>query len=187
MKRNQIVLLYGMPASGKYTMARRLRDTDGGALLDNHYFHDMFAHITEIPDETRGLYFHMVAELRNTFLDILRNFYPREKKTRYIFTSVLVTGDTLQERLDTLAQDMDADYIPIELVVGVDTLAARCETEYRKSRKKLANADNLRNAIKTNLSDPLIYDHPNKLTIESDNLSEDETFALIQEHLKKFE
>lgn len=187
MKRNQIILFYGMPASGKYTMAVRLRDADGGVLLDNHYFHDMFVHITEISDENRGLYFHMVAELRNNFLNILREFYPRKNKTRYIFTSVLVTGDTLQERLNALADDMDADFVPIELVVTDDVLAARCETEYRKSRKKLSNPDKLRRALKTNLCDPLVYDHPNKLVIDSDNLSEDETFALIQEHLKQFE
>lgn len=187
MKRNQIILLYGMPASGKYTMAKRLYDTDGGVLLDNHYFYDMFSGITEITDQNRVQYFKMVAKLRNTFLDILGTFYPHQNKTRYIFTSVLVQGIKLHERLMKLAQEIDADFIPIELSVSPDTMAARCETQSRKARGKLADARKLRVELQTTMRNPLTIEHENTLTIQSDNLSEDETFTLIQKHLKKFD
>ena len=39
MKRNQVVLIYGLPASGKYTVAKKIQEQLGGVLLDNHYLY----------------------------------------------------------------------------------------------------------------------------------------------------
>ena len=36
MKRNQVVLIYGLPASGEYTVAKKIQEQCGGFLFDNH-------------------------------------------------------------------------------------------------------------------------------------------------------
>ncbi len=187
MKRNQVILLSGMPASGKYTMAKRLYDTGGGALLDNHYFHDMFMNITEIPDELWGRYICMVRPLRQNFLDIIREFYPKKTPIRYIFTSVIVEGETFPDDMQQFANDIDADFIPIELHVSNEVLVSRCETSHRQMRKKLSNPNKLSRVLDDIAARPYRFSHPNTLVLNTTNMSEDETFLQIQNHLKQFD
>ena len=82
VKRNQAVLIYGLPASGKYTMAKQLQEKDGGILLDNHYFYDMFRNIIKVPQERKQEYFGKVAELRKVFLDIVKCFQTNRSSGR---------------------------------------------------------------------------------------------------------
>ena len=75
MKRNQVILIYGLPASGKYTMAKHIQEKCGGILFDNHYFHDMFQNIIYVPEKRRPEYYEKIIMLRATFLDIIKTFY----------------------------------------------------------------------------------------------------------------
>ena len=186
MKKNQVILIYGLPATGKYTMAKRLKE-DNGILLDNHYFHDMFAHSTEVPKEELPQYWSAVGKLKKQFIEILRQFYPKSKKVRYIFTSVLMKGETLPARLEQFAHDIQADFIPIELVARNAVLKKRCQTEYRKARKKISSADSMEKFLEDHKDDLPDYTHPNKLWIDVSALNEDETFSAIQKHLEKLD
>ena len=185
MQKNQVILIYGMPATGKYTIAKRLQAQDG-ILLDNHYFHDMFAHSTEVSKEELPLYWSAVGKLKQQFIDILRQFYPKSKQVRYIFTSVLLKGESLPDRLEKFATDIQGDFIPIELVARPDVLKNRCQNPVRQARKKISSADSMTNFLKEHQKDLPDYTHPNKLCIDVSSLTEDETFAQIQKHLDKF-
>ena len=184
MKKNQVILIYGMPATGKYTMAKRLKE-DNGVLLDNHYFHDMFAHSTEVPKDKLPQYWAAVGQLKKQYIEILRQFYPKSRKMRYIFTSVLLKGETLPDRLAEFARDIKADFIPIELIARPGILKHRCQTEYRRDRKKISNSDSMGKFLEEHKDDLPDYTHPNKLCIDVSALNEDETFTVIQKHLEK--
>jgi hypothetical protein len=80
-----------------------------------------------------------------------------------------------------------SDFIPIELKVDVEVLKARCQTEYRKWRKKISNPQKLERVVKEAFSKSPHFEHENKIVIDSSSLSEDETFELIKNHLNKFE
>ncbi len=187
MKRNQVILLSGMPASGKYTMARRLCDAGGCVLLDNHYFHDMFSDMIEIPTGQWEQYGTMIAPLRQNFLDVLRAYYPRDRQMRYIFTSVVVDGKKYPDELQKFAHDVNAEFIPIELHVSNDVLMSRCQTPDRQMRHKLCDVDRLSGVLDDIADKQYSFSHPNTLVLNTSEMSEDETFAEIERHLKQFD
>ncbi len=186
MRKNQVILIHGMPATGKYTLGKLL-EKDGGFLLDNHFFHNLFLHKVELCDENRDEYYGAVGHLKQQYIDILRKFYPKKSFVRYIFTSVMLKNETLLERLEKFASDIKADFIPIELTASKEVLEKRCQTEERKIRHKISNPNNMNKFLlkyKDLLPD---YSHPNKLSIDVSDLSIRKTFNLIQKHLNNFE
>lgn len=186
MKRNQVVLIYGLPASGKYTVAKKIQEQLGGVLLDNHYFYDLFTDKIEVPNEKWSEYSGYVANIRNAFLDTLRKYYPKKHHTRYIFTSVILRGEKFPTRLRKFAHDTNADFIPIELKVDTDVLLDRCDTEQRRQRKKISNKGKYQQQLTRWVPNAFHSNHPNKLVLDSSRLTLDETFAQVKKHLKKF-
>lgn len=187
MKRNQVILIYGLPASGKYTMAKQIQEKCGGVLFDNHYFYDLFVGITEVSEKNRNQYFGKVGAVRRAFLDVLRTFYPKKQHVRYIFTSVLLKGEKLPARLQKFARDINADFIPIELNVKPEVLLDRCDNEVRRKRKKLHNKEKYNDLLKEWLPDAFHSRHVNRLVLDSSELSLEETFKQIKKHLNKFD
>ena len=187
MKRNQVIFIHGMPASGKYTVAKEIQEKCGGVLLDNHYFYDLFNGMTEGTDERWFDYVHSVSPVRKAFLNVLRNFYPRKQHIRYIFTGVYLRGEKGPARLQKFARDIDVDFIPIELSVKPEVLLDRCDNEARRKRKKLHNKEKYNDLLKEWLPDVYHSRHINRLVLDSSELSLEETFKQIKKHLKKFD
>ena len=186
MLKNQVILIHGMPATGKYTMAKRLQKEKGGILLDNHYFHDMFINLIEKSEEELSEYFSEIGKLKKQFMKILIRFYPKSRRVCYIFTSVMLKDEDLLERLEKFAKKVKGDFIPIELTAQENILKKRCETEYRRSRHKISSANNLEKFLKKYENCWPEYKHPNKLSINTTLLNENETFDKIVKHLEKF-
>lgn len=69
MRKNQVILLHGIPATGKYTLE--------SFLLDNHYFHDLLVHKIELSNDDCDLYFTLVVRLKQQYINILAQFYPK--------------------------------------------------------------------------------------------------------------
>lgn len=187
MKRNQVVLIYGLPASGKYTVAKEIQKQCGGILLDNHYFFDMFIGMTENTDEEWYKYASYVGAVRRAFLNVLQHFYTKERNTRYIFTAALLREERLPARLRKFAQSINADFIPIELKVRPEVLLARCDTKARRERKKLHDKNRYNDLLKQWLPSAFHSRHPNKLILDSSELSLEETVEQIKQYLKKFD
>ena len=187
VKKNQVILFYGLPASGKYTVAKEIQKKCGGVLLDNHYFYDLFVGITEVPDEIRHEWFHRVGDVRRAYMDVLRKFYPRKKRTRFIFTSVLFRGEKLPANLQKFAHDIDADFIPIELNVRKDVLLKRCNTAQRKKREKISDPKEYEKVLNKWLPNAFHSRHANRLVIDVSDLSLDKTVAAVRKHLRQFD
>lgn len=187
MRKNQVILIYGVPASGKYTMAKRLSQKQG-FLLDNHYFHDMFKDLIDVPENKKNQYFEDIGELKQAFVKIIQHFYPQKDFIRYIFTSCLAESEKDKLlRLREFAKSIHADFIPIELTANMDILKARCQTEQRKHRKKICNPKTLERVIAEIFSKSPDFEDENKILIDTSFLSEDATFEIIETHLKKFQ
>ncbi|MCL1901998.1 MAG: hypothetical protein FWG18_00025 [Alphaproteobacteria bacterium] len=183
MKTNQVVLIYGFPATGKYTMAKKLEE-GGAKLLDNHYFHDFVRPFIKAADDEKVEYFEKMSKLRGAFFDMIRKFYPKDRLVRYVFTSILVQGDEAElKNLTSLAEDINGEFIPIELIANPDVLKQRCQTEYRRGRGKLSDPGKLEKLFERYVH--MDVEHPNKLTIDVSDLTEEETFQRIEKHLAK--
>jgi len=188
---NQVIFLYGLPASGKLTMATRLvaEDAKNGVyhtkLADNHYFHDF---VRPFIGSHGGVdeYWNSVGLIQKEFMKILGNFYPKDKPVRYIFTGVIVSDSDsfLIDSLQNLAIKIGGEFIPIGLVPKLDVMKSRCSAESRKERGKLHSAEKYTTIFGTdNNRKPLEFSHPNQLLINNSNMTEDETFQTIRQHL----
>ena len=187
MKRNQVVLVYGMPASGKYTVAKRIQEKCGGVLMDNHYFYDLFEGLTEVSDEKWQEYSEYIIAIRKIFLDVLSKYNSTKQHKRYIFTGVIVRGEKFPTELQKFAKNLNADFIPIELDVSAETLLERCDNEQRRKRNKISNKDKYRVLLQDWLPRAFHSKSPNRLILDSTNLTPDETFARVHKHLKQFD
>ena len=120
-------------------------------------------------------------------MNVLQHFYTKERNTRYIFTAALLREERLPARLRKFAQSINADFIPIELKVRPEVLLARCDTKARRERKKLHDKNRYNDLLKQWLPSAFHSHHPNKLILDSSELSLEETVEQIKQYLKKFD
>ena len=95
-------------------------------------------------------------------------------------------GEKGPARLQKFARDINADFIPVELNVSKEILLERCDTEQRRKRKKLSNKDKYNKLIEDWMCNKYSSRNPNKLVLDTTNMTLEETFNKVQKHLKKF-
>ena len=88
---NKIVLFYGVPSSGKLTMATMLKDKFGFKVIPNHLFDNLVKDFIEKGQNESELreYFSLITPLRNAFLNIITRSHPKDKEVKYVFTLCL--------------------------------------------------------------------------------------------------
>ena len=187
MTKNQIVLLYGMPAAGKLTMARRLAGEGNSFLLDDHLFLNFVTQFVDNRDYRAWgteRFNDLMADFRFEFIKILSEFYRKDAAARYIFTIVLFSQKRIEfiKALDRLADEMSGDFFPIYLSVRPEVLKTRCAAPEREQRGKLHRPEQY-DEVFGGRFEQMEFEHPNRVTIDSSDLSEDETFAAIKNHL----
>jgi len=180
--KNRVVFIYGMPSSGKMTMAYLLGRAAGYQILDNHYFYD-FVRPFVTADLKSAEYRRDVHKLRLVLCDMISKFYPRDKEVRLVFTGLLVRNSPSIAPFKKLAAHIGAEFIPIKLVARPDVLMRRCASASRKTRGKVSDADKMRKFIKEN--ELRNIRHKNLLKLDVSDISEKETLCRIQEHISK--
>lgn len=181
---NKVILLYGPPACGKYSVAKKLSEKSGAYLLDNHHFNNVIMPFTDInsqtlPDINKGIY-----KIRRAFFDVVAKHHKKEEQKDYIFTNVLLKSwadkKALRE-LQSFAKKQNYEFVPVELKCSTDVLLQRVDTQERKKRYKLTDA----NILKSFLSDTKFLDikHKNKICVDVSNLSLDESLQEIEKRL----
>ena len=188
---NKVILFYGLPASGKYTMAKRLASATNAHLIDNHYFMDF---VKPFIGKHGGVssFNESMKKIISEFYNIVGEFYPKDRQVTYIATFCIINPKTdyeVLEDLKKLAKSISGEFIPIGLLPNFDALKIRCATEERKDRGKLHCPVVYENNFywgDPRTAKPLAFEHKNKFEIDTSDLTEDETYAKIKQYLAKF-
>ena len=133
--------LVGMPAVGKYTIAKELAGLTGARLVDNHSIANVIFNLFDL-DGIRPLpegIFGPVGKVRQAVLDALTNLAPRELS--YVFTIVLLGGDPAEaehfHKMVEVAEQRGSLFVPVLLRCQTGELMLRAANESRVQRLSL--------------------------------------------------
>ncbi|HEV2750565.1 MAG TPA: hypothetical protein VGV12_08595 [Gemmatimonadales bacterium] len=140
--RNTVIYLIGIPAVGKYTVARELARMTGAKVVDNHLINTpVFSVIgydgkDTFPFPPRA--WDHIGRIQRAVLSVIRDLCPPEAS--FIFTNVLDAKDPSDKacfrRIERLAQHRRAGFFPIYLTCDAKTLRRRKNSPDRKARLK---------------------------------------------------
>jgi hypothetical protein len=186
MKRRKVILLYGCPAVGKLTIAKRLKLSQNDCrIYDNHMFNDWFFGQVDVDNPKKLV--KMCAEvykLRNRFLKFLYTNNNYNEDTWIIFTNVLLNNKEDRnsvEHLKKFAKKIDADFVPIQLEIDRNILIGRVSNKDRKSKKKLTDKTQLKSFLSN--FEFMTIKHPNHICIENTDIKN--TLNTIRKHVNR--
>jgi len=185
---NKVILLYGLPAAGKLTIARKLAEEENTFLIDNHYVHDFIRPFIQRPSGSKEYWSH-AAVIHSELLKLIGLYYPKDRPVTYIFTKVIMETerDSEMSKFERLADDICGQFIPIALVPNFETLKLRCTSEERKKRGKMHCTERLIFHFGQEDSLKLLnFPHPNRLVLDNSYMTADETYKQIKTHILKY-
>jgi len=161
--------LVGMPAVGKYTIAKELAGLTGARLVDNHSIANVIFNIVGVdgikplPADT----FDYVGRVREVALDAIRNLAARE--VSFVLTIVLLGNDTKDaaffDEAVALASERESLFVPVLLRCETPELMHRAGNESRQERMKLIDPSAVANINDTYTQ--FDTDHPNTLRLDT--------------------
>jgi hypothetical protein len=185
---NTIIYLIGIPAVGKYTVAKEIGRMTGAKVVDNQLINfPVFSVVgydgTATCPFPQGAWTH-IEKIRRAVLATIREFCPPDDS--FVLTNVLdarAPGDkALFRRIERLAQQRNAGFFPVWLTCEAEMLRQRKNTPERCGRRK----DSDLTTIAWWLQDfeVLRVPHPNALTLDTPRCGAGQTAQCILEHVQ---
>lgn len=145
-----VILLYGLPACGKYTIAKKLSERLGLHLVDNHFFNNMVYPYVNVQVETVGDISTYVYKIRKAWMDCVAKW--NTDGNGFVFTNVLL--DTKEDKkavkeIKDFAKKLGYEFVPIRLHCNEDEVKKRINTPDRKQRFKLTDYDTYQHFLST--------------------------------------
>ena len=188
---NTIIYLIGIPAVGKYTVAREIGRLTGAKVVDNQLINTPVFTVIGY-DGTESFPFphdawKEIEKIRDAVITVIRDYCPAEAS--FVFTNVLdanVPGDRLVfERIEELAKQRNSRFVPVWLTCDADVIHLRKNNADRKARLKDIDLTSI--PWWSNQFQVLKVDHPNALTLDTSHTSPAETAELILKHISEKE
>lgn len=185
---NTIIYLIGIPAVGKYTVAREIGRMTGAKVVDNQLINTpVFSIIgydgTDAFPFPEGAWEH-IEKIRGAVLTVIRDFCPPEDS--FVFTNVLdakVPGDkACFRRIERLAKQREAGFFPVWLTCDAEVIRQRKNTPERKARLKDIDLTNIEWWLEE--FEVLRVQHPNALTLDTSRAEPGQTAQRILEHVQ---
>lgn len=181
---NHVVLLYGKPSTGKLTIAKYIKEilaSQGKVchIFDNHFFNDIvfpYVNITKY----LGNICESVYKIRKIFLDTVSK-YSEMQETTFVFTNVLLDTEDDTESVNELkkfAKAMKADFIPVQIVAGDESILDWCSNKDRKTKQKLTD----REAMRSFINKACFMDLENSVVIK--NTDWEKTVKFVEDFVK---
>src|SRR5947209_2495132 len=168
---NTIIYLIGIPAVGKYTVARELARMTGAKVVDNQLINTpVFSVIGYDGTDTfpfpQGAW-AQIEKIQRAVLTVIRDFCPPDAS--FVFTNVLdaqAPGDKAWfRRIERLARQRKAGFFPVWLTCEAAVIRQRKDTPERRARLKDIDLTNIRKW--TEEFEILRVSHPNALTLDT--------------------
>jgi hypothetical protein len=185
---NTIIYLIGIPAVGKYTVAKAIGRLTGAKVVDNQLINfPVFSVVGYDGTATfpfpQGAWEH-IETIRRAVFAVIREFCPPDES--FVFTNVLDArapgGKTLFRRIERLAQQRSAGFFPVWLTCEAEILRQRKETPERRARRKDSDVTTI--AWYLQEFEVLRVPHPNALTLDTSHCGPEQTAQRILEHVQ---
>ena len=174
-------VLIGMPAVGKYTVAKELSALTGARLVDNHSIANVIFNVIAVDGVTplpHGTFKHL-GRVRDVVMDMIADVAPRELS--YVFTIVLEgnepTGQAIFDRKVAVAEQRDSLFVPVLLRCRTEEMVERAANESRVRMMKLIDPVRI-----AEFNDTLTHfetDHPNTLRLDTSDTPAEATARRI--------
>ena len=168
----KVIFLYGPPASGKLTIAKKLAEKTGISLFHNHLTFDLAEVLYEPFTQP---FYDYCADLR---LDVFRDAKLAHQDLIFTFFYIPPDDDNFVNQIIHIAGEDNVKFVKIE--ASSDTLLDRVENKDRAKYSKINSKDVLTRYLKENNWSESI-EKTNSLIISTDNLTPDEAVQKIIE------
>lgn len=185
---NTIIYLIGIPAVGKYTIAKEIGRMTGAKVVDNQLInfpvfsvlgYDGTANYQLPP----GAGAH-IEKIQRAVLAAIRDFCPPDAS--FVFTNVLdasMPGDKAWfRRIERLATQRKARFFPIWLICNAEMIRQRKNTPDRRARCKDSDLTNIDWYLQE--FEVLKVPHPNALTLDTSHCRPEQMAQRILEHVQ---
>ena len=168
----KVIFLYGPPASGKLTIAKKLAEKTGISLFHNHLTFDLAEVLYE--PFTKPFYDYC-ADLR---LDVFGDAKLAHQDLIFTFFYIPPDDDNFVNQIIHITEEDNVKFVKIE--ASSDTLLDRVENKDRAKYSKINSKSVLTRYLKENNWSESI-EKTNSLIISTDNLTPDEAVQKIIE------
>lgn len=181
--KNKVILIYGSPCSGKYTIAKALAEKYDLYLLDNHFFNNLifpFIDLSANNKQDNDDLFEGILKIKQIWFENVAKYGKLDKG--FVFTNALdnSTEDKkcLQQFID-FAKKIDYCFVPIKLLVDEEQIKNNISNPDRKDRCKLASFED----YKKFMNNREMIKIPNSIIVQNENV--DDTIRQIEVCIKK--
>ena len=187
--RNTFIYLIGVPAVGKYTVARELARMTGAKVVDNQLVNTPVYSVvgydgTDAFPFPPGAAAH-IEKIHRAVLAVIRDCCPPDDS--FVFTNVLDArepGDLAWfRRVERVAKRRRAAFFPVWLTCEAGAIRRRKCTPDRRARLKDIDLSNVSRWL--NEFEVLKVPHPNALTLDTTHGGPRQTARRILEHVRR--
>ena len=184
---NTIIYLVGIPAVGKYTIAKEIGRMTGARVVDNQLINTpVFSVIgydgTDAFPFPQGAW-GQIEKIQRAVLTVIRDFCP--PAASFVFTNVLdarAPGDKAWfRRIERLARQRKAGFFPVWLTCDAETIRQRKDTPDRRARLKDIDLTTISWWLQE--FEVLRVRHPNALTLDTSHSKPEQTAKRILDHV----
>jgi len=184
---NTIIYLIGIPAVGKYTIAKEIGRMTGAKVVDNQLINFPVYSVIGYDGTASFPFPHgagaQIEKIHRAVLAVIRDFCPPDDS--FVFTNVLdasVPGDKAWfRRIERLARQRKAMFFPIWLTCDAEMIRQRKGSPERRARRKDIDLTNIDWYLKE--FEVLKVPHPNALTLDTSHSRPEQIAQCILEHV----
>jgi hypothetical protein len=186
--RNTIIYIIGIPAVGKYTVAKEIGRMTGAKVVDNQLINFPVYSVIGYDGTVDFPFPHgasaQIEKIQRAVLAVIRDFCPPDDS--FVFTNVLdarAPGDKAWfRRIERLARQRKAEFFPIWLTCDAEMIRQRKDTPERRARRKDIDLTNIDWYLQE--FEVLRLPHPSALTLDTSHCGPEQTAQRILEHVQ---
>jgi len=185
---NIIIYLIGIPAVGKYTIAKEIGRMTGAKVVDNQLINTPVFSVLGYDGTDAFPFPHdawaQIGKIHRAVLAVIRDLCSPDAS--FVFTNTLDAREPLDKvwfrRIERLARQRGAEFFPVWLTCEAAVIRQRKDTPDRRARLKDIDLTNISRWSEE--VEVLRVPHPNALMVDTSYREPWETAQLILEHVR---